>query len=33
MYRSIVAIGSDVDTRGTIRIGSVLIDGMTIAGE
>ncbi len=33
MYRSIVAIGSDVDGRGTIRTGSVLIDGMTIAGE
>jgi PmbA protein len=33
MYRSIVAIGSDVDDRGTIRTGSVLIDGMTIAGE
>jgi PmbA protein len=33
MYRSIVAIGSDVDGRGTIRTGSVLIEGMTIAGE
>jgi len=33
MYRSILAIGSDVDDRGTIRTGSVLIDGMTIAGE
>jgi PmbA protein len=33
MYRSIVAVGSDVDARGTIRTGSLLIDGMTIAGE
>jgi PmbA protein len=33
MYRAIVAVGSDVDARGTIRTGSLLIDGMTIAGE
>ena len=33
MYRNVVAIGSDVDARGTIRTGSLLIDGMTIAGE
>ena len=33
MYRSIVAIGTDVDTRGGLRTGSVLIEGMTIAGE
>lgn len=33
MYRDIVAIGSDVDTRGAIRTGSVLIGEMTIAGE
>ncbi len=33
MYRDIVAIGSDVDTRGGIRTGSVLIGEMTIAGE
>ena len=33
MYRGIVAIGTDVDTRGGLRTGSVLIDGMTIAGE
>jgi PmbA protein len=33
MYRHIVAVGTDVDQRGTIRTGSVLVEGMTIAGE
>ncbi len=33
MYRDIVAVGSDVDARGAIRTGSVLIAEMTIAGE
>ncbi len=33
MYRDIVALGSDVDARGSIRTGSVLIGEMTIAGE
>jgi PmbA protein len=33
MYRHIVAVGSDVDARGGIRTGSVLLDQMTIAGE
>jgi PmbA protein len=33
MYRDIVALGSDVDARGVIRTGSVLIGEMTIAGE
>lgn len=33
MYRRIVAVGNDVDTRGSIRTGSVLIEQMTIAGE
>lgn len=33
MFKNIVAVGTDVDTRGAIRTGSVLIDGMTIAGE
>jgi len=33
MYRHIVAVGSDVDARGGIRTGSVLIEQMTIAGE
>ena len=32
MYRGIAAIGSDVDTRGGVRCGSVLLDAMTIAG-
>ena len=33
MYGNIVAIGNDVDVRGTIRSGSVLVGEMTIAGE
>lgn len=33
MFRSIVAVGNDVDLRGNIRTGSVLIEKMTIAGE
>ena len=33
MYRDIVAVGSDVDARGGIRVGSLLIGEMTIAGE
>lgn len=33
MYHDIVAVGSDVDIRGTIRTGSVLIGEMTIAGD
>jgi PmbA protein len=33
MYRDIAAIGSDVDLRGSVRVGSILISEMTIAGE
>ena len=33
MYRNIAAIGSDVDLRGSVRVGSILIDEMTIAGD
>ncbi|HLS81079.1 MAG TPA: metalloprotease PmbA [Steroidobacter sp.] len=33
MYRGVVAVGADVDARGGIRTGSVLVDRMTIAGE
>jgi PmbA protein len=33
MYRSIVAIGDDVDLRGAVRTGSVLLEQMTIAGD
>lgn len=32
LYQQIVAIGNDQDLRGGIRCGSVLVDGMTIAG-
>jgi PmbA protein len=32
LYRRIVAIGSDQDLRGGIRCGSLLVDGMKIAG-
>ena len=33
MFKSIVAIGNDVELRGNYRTGSVLIERMTIAGE
>jgi PmbA protein len=33
MYRNIAAIGSDIDLRGSVRVGSILISEMTIAGE
>lgn len=33
MFRNIVAIGNDVDFRGGIRSGSVLVDGLTLAGN
>jgi PmbA protein len=33
MLRGIVAVGSDVDARGAVRVGSILVDELTIAGE
>ena len=33
MFTRIAAIGSDVDVRGTIRSGSVVVDGLTVAGQ
>jgi len=33
MLRNIVALGTDVDIQGAIRCGSVVVEGMTIAGE
>ena len=33
MYRRIVDVGADIDVRGGIRAGSVLVEEMTIAGE
>ena len=33
MYRNVVAIGNDVDLRGGIRTGSVLIEELTLAGN
>jgi PmbA protein len=33
MFTNIVAVGSDVDTRGGIRTGSILLESMMIAGE
>jgi len=32
MYRRIARVGSDLDTRGNLRSGSVLIEGVTVAG-
>jgi PmbA protein len=33
MFRRIVAIGNDVDTRGSRHVGSMLIERMTVAGR
>lgn len=33
MFQHIVAVGNDIDYRGNVRIGSVLIEEMAIAGE
>jgi PmbA protein len=33
MYRQIVGLGTDIDMLGAIRCGSLLIEGLTIAGE
>jgi len=33
MFQSIAAIGRDVDTKRNIRCGSILVDGLTIAGQ
>jgi PmbA protein len=33
MYKNIAAIGTDVDVRGGVRVGSILISEMTIAGD
>lgn len=33
MYKKIARVGSDVDARGNLRTGSVLIDGVTVAGS
>ncbi|HVY07678.1 MAG TPA: metalloprotease PmbA [Burkholderiales bacterium] len=33
MFRNIVAIGSDVIVRGSRQSGSILVEGMTVAGE
>jgi len=33
MFRNIVAIGNDIDYRGNIRTGSILIERMSIAGQ
>jgi len=33
MYQQIAAVGNDVDIRGGVRVGSLLVEGMTIAGS
>ncbi len=33
MYRNIVAVGTDTDCRGRVRTGSILVEGMTLAGN
>ncbi|HET8696288.1 MAG TPA: metallopeptidase TldD-related protein, partial [Gammaproteobacteria bacterium] len=32
IFKRIQAVGSDVDARGTVRCGAVLVDGLTLAG-
>jgi PmbA protein len=32
LFREIQAVGSDVDSRGTVRCGAVRVDGLTLAG-
>ena len=33
MFRDIVAVGNDVDRRGSRHTGSILVDRMTVAGR
>ncbi len=33
MFQSIVVVGDDVDVRGSVRTGSIMLDGMTVAGS
>lgn len=33
MFNSVMAVGNDVDTRGNIRSGSILVDNITVAGD
>lgn len=33
LYRRIVAVGDDVDARGSIHCGSILVESMTVAGD
>jgi PmbA protein len=33
MFRGLIAIGNDIDARGNIRTGSILIDRLTVAGN
>jgi PmbA protein len=33
MYQQILAVGADVDERGGLHTGSVLVEDMTIAGD
>jgi PmbA protein len=33
MFMGIVGVGNDIDARGNIRCGSILVDSMTVAGD
>lgn len=33
IYRNLAAVGTDVDRRGSVHCGSLLVEGLTIAGE
>lgn len=33
MFKNIIEVGNDVDIRGNIRVGSILLENMTVAGQ
>lgn len=33
VFQGIRAVGADVDVRGTVRCGSIIVDGLTVAGQ
>ena len=33
MFKGILAVGSDIDRRGNVHCGSILLDDMAIAGD
>ncbi len=33
MFKNIIVVGNDIDYRGNVRTGSILVEWMSIAGE